>query len=49
MWPISQIKLPYISFIINEMKIFHCHSSVLFVMKSISISNEYVNYDEIII
>ena len=36
-------------FMFIEMKFIHCHSCVMFVMKSMSMCNDYVNYDEIII
>ena len=43
------ITLSYMLFIFIEMKFIHCHSCVIFVMKSMSMCNDYVNYDEIII
>ena len=43
------ITLPCISFIFIEMKFIHYLSCVIFVMKFISICNDLVNYDEIII
>ena len=43
------IKLSYILFMFIEMKFIHCHSCVMFAMKSMSMCNDYVNYDEIII
>ena len=43
------ITLSCISFIFIKMKFIHCHSCVIFSMKSMSIYNDYVNYDEIII
>ena len=43
------ITLPCISFMFIEIKFIHYHSCVIFVMKSISIYNDQVNYDEIII
>ena len=43
------ITLLYISFMFIEMKFIHCHSCVMFAMKSMSICNHIVNYDEIII
>ena len=43
------ITLLYISFIFSEMKFICCHSFVMFAIKSISICNDKVNYDEIII
>ena len=38
-----------IFFMFIEMKFIHCHSCVMFAMKSISMCNDKVNYDEIII
>ena len=29
-----------------EMKFIHCHSCVMFTMKSLSMCNDYVNYDD---
>ena len=43
------ITLSCILFMFIEMKFIHCHSCVMFVMKSMSMCNDYVNYDEIII
>ena len=43
------ITLSYISFMFIEMKFIHWHSCVIFAMKSMSICNDKVNYDEIII
>ena len=43
------IPLPCISFMFNEMKFIHCHSCVMFIIKSMSICNDLVNYDKIII
>ena len=43
------ITLSYISFMFIEMKIIYFHSCMMFAMKSMSICNDYVNYDEIII
>ena len=43
------IIFPCISFILFEMKLIHCYSSAIFLMKSISICNDELNYDEIII
>ena len=43
------ITLSCILFIFIEMKFIHCHSCVMFAMKSMSMCNDYVNYDEIII
>ena len=34
------ITLPYISFMFIEMKFIHCHSCVMFAMKSMSICND---------
>ena len=42
------ITCPCISFMFIEMKSIHFHSCVMFVMKSMSICNDLVNYDEII-
>ena len=38
-----------ILFMFIEMKFIHCHYCVMFAMKSISMCNDKVNYDEIII
>ena len=38
-----------ILFMFIEMIFIHCHSCVMFAMKSMSICNDIVNYDEIII
>ena len=43
------IILPYISLILIIIKFIHCHSYVIFVMKFMSICNDKVNYDEILI
>ena len=43
------ITLLCISFMFIGMQFIHCHSCVMFVMKSMSICNDQVNYDEIII
>ena len=43
----NPITLLCISFIFIEMKFIHYHSGVMFVMKSMNICNDYVNYDEI--
>ena len=43
------ITLPFISLMFIEMKFIHYHSCVIFVMKPMTICNDYVNYDEIII
>ena len=40
---------PCILFMFIEMKFIHCHYCVVFAMKSMSIYNDLVNYDEIII
>ena len=45
----KSITLPCISFIFIEMKFIHFHSCVMFAMKSMSIFNDYVKYDTIII
>ena len=39
MWPISQITLSCILFVFIEIKFIHCHSSVMFAMKSMSMCN----------
>ena len=49
MRPISQITLSCISYMFIEMIFINCHSCVIFVMKSMSINNDKVNYDKIII
>ena len=38
-----------ISFMLIEMKFIFCHSCVMLVMKFVSICNDQVNYDKIII
>ena len=43
------ITLSCILFTFIELKFIHCHSCVMFEMKSISMCNDYVNYNEIII
>ena len=43
------ITLSCIFFMFIEMIFIDCHSSVMFAMNSMSIFNDYVNYDEIII
>ena len=43
------ITLSCILFMFIEMKFIHCHSCVMFAMKSMSMCNDYVNYDENII
>ena len=43
------ITLPCILFMFIEKKFIHCHSCVMFVMKSMSIYNFSMNYGEIII
>ena len=43
------ITLSCILFMFIEMKLIHCHSYVMFAMKSMSMCNDQVNYDEIII
>ena len=43
------ITLSSILFMFVEMKFIHCHSCVMFAMKSMSMCNDKVNYDEIII
>ena len=43
------IILPCILFKFIEIKLIHCHYCVMLAMKSMSICNNYMNYDEIII
>ena len=43
------ITLPCISLMFIEIKFIHCYSCVMFAMKSMSICNDHMNYDEIII
>ena len=43
------ITLSYILFMVIEIKFIHCHSCMMFTMKSINIYNDKVNYYEIII
>ena len=43
------ITRPCILFMFIEVQFINFHSCVMFVMKSMSICNEYFNYDEIII
>ena len=43
------IALSCILFMFIEIKFIHCHSSVMFAMKSMIMCNDQVNYDEIII
>ena len=43
------ITLLCISFMFIKIKFIHCHSCVIFSMKSMSICNDYMHYDEIII
>ena len=45
----KSITLSCILFMFIEMKFIHCHSCVMFAMKSMSMCKDYVNYDEIII
>ena len=45
----KSIKLSCILLMFIEMKFIHFHSCVMFAMKSMSMCNDYVNYDEIII
>ena len=40
MWPIKPITLPCILFMFIEMKFIHCHSCVVFAMKSMSMCND---------
>ena len=48
MWLVSQSHF-YFSFILVKINFYSCHSCVIFIMKSISLCNYQVNYDEIII
>ena len=43
------IILSYILFMFIEIKFIDCHSCVMFVMKDMSMCNDQVNYDKIII
>ena len=43
------ITLLCILFMFIEIKFIHCHSCVMFEIKSKSIYNDYVNFDEIIL
>ena len=43
------ITLSCILFMFIEMKFIYCHSCVMFAIKSMSMCNDKVNYDEIII
>ena len=43
------ITLLYIMFMLIEIKLIHCYSCVMFVMKSMSICNGYMNYGELAI
>ena len=43
------ITLSCILLMFIEMKFIHCHSCVMFAMNSMSMCNESLNYDEIII
>ena len=45
----NPIMLPWISFMFIEIKFVHYHSCVNFLMKSMSICNDLVNFDKIII
>ena len=47
-WLVSQSHF-HLSFIFIKMNFYYCHSSVMFKIKSMSIYNYSVNYDEIII
>ena len=47
MWFISQSHFLGISFMFIEITFIHYHSCVIFAMKSNSICNDYVNYNEI--
>ena len=48
MWPASQLHV-HLLFIFIEMNFIHCHSCVMFAMKSMNICNDQVKYDDIII
>ena len=48
-WPISQIILSCISFIFTEIEFINYHYCVIFILKSMSICNDYTNYEETII
>ena len=48
MWSASQSHV-HLLFILIEKNFIHCHSCVMFVIKSMNICNDQVNYDEIII
>ena len=43
------ITLPCISFMFNRIKFIHCHYCVMFAMKSTSICDDSVNYEDITI
>ena len=43
------ITLSYIFFMFIKIKFIHCHYCVMFAMKYMSICNDYVNYDDILI
>ena len=45
----APITLPCVLFMFIKIKFIYCHSCVMFVIKYISIYNNYVHYDEIII
>ena len=45
----KRITLSCILFMFIEIKFIRCHSCVMFAMKSMSMCNDYANYDEIII
>ena len=49
MWPISHSHFHVSCFFFIEMKLIHFHSCVMFVMKSMSICNDILNYNVIII
>ena len=49
MWPICQIIIPCISFIFIKIKFIHFHYCVMFLVNSMSICNDEVDHDEIII
>ena len=49
MWPIIQITIPCVSFVLIEVKLIHCYFFVMFIIMSMSIYNDFVKKNEIII
>ena len=49
MWLVNKITLSCIYFMFIEIKFTHCHYCLMFVMKFMSIFNDCIDYDEIII